>query len=286
MCSWKEYNSRVKSKVEISSLLNQTVLEKRRYYMVEVVSTILFLAKNELPFRGNWEKSNNDETGLFRNLFKYTLQKDEQLRKCQEAMPQNAKYTSPDIQNKMISILSNYLRQEIVAEMNKSPYLTLMADGASDRQGDEILSIAFRYTVDGKAKETLLCFEKADDRTAMGFFQLIINQMEKWGINGNSLLSQCYDGAAVNSGRLAGLQVQIQTHFKRTIPYVHCISHRLHLVVVEIIKNLDECRLFFDEVKVFHDFFSHHNVRALYEGTNIPLLIEQRWSGHYKAVTS
>ena len=287
MLSWKEHSSRLASNQEISSLVNDVVLEKRQYYMKEIVSTVFFLVKNELPFRGNWNDEDCDESGLFQNLFKLLLEKDAHLRKCQEAMPKNGLYTSPQIQNELISIIADCLRQIIVAELNESSYLTLMTDGTTDRNGNEICSIAFRHVVNGEPIETLVCFEKLDDKTAMVFFHVIINRLEELGVDlKRLLLSQCYDGAAVMSGPWGGLQTLIRNHFNRKIPYIHCISHRLHLVVIEIVKNNENCRLFFDEVKLFHSFFSRFKVRQMYEGTRIPLIIEQRWSGHFNAIVA
>lgn len=136
MLAWKEHSQRFASNQEISSLLNDTVLEKRRHYLNEIVSTVLFLARNELPFRGNWNEDENKESGLFNNLFKHVLEKDDHLQKCQEAMPKNAIYTSPQIQNEIISIIANCLREIIVKELNESSYLTLMADRSSDNSGN------------------------------------------------------------------------------------------------------------------------------------------------------
>lgn len=189
-------------------------------------------------------------------------------------MPQNATYKSPEIQNELIDIIAYELRSSIVTEMNNSTYLTLMADGATDRNGNEIFSISYRYIKNGDPIESLLCFEKAEDRSASGLFQIIIDRMAELGLNiEEKLLSQCYDGAAVNSGRLNGLQALIQKHFNRTIPYVHCISHRLHLVVVEIVKNNHECRLFFDQLKLFHAFFRRYKVFVICFTLNIDCYI-------------
>lgn len=146
MLSWKEHESRASRKQEVSSLLNETVLEKRRYYLKAIVSTILFLAKSELPFRGDWNEEENEENGHFRNLFKYTLERNEELQQCQKIMAANALYTSAQIQNEIIHVAAEILRESIAAEMNKSSFLTLMADGMRDRNGNEILSIVFRYT--------------------------------------------------------------------------------------------------------------------------------------------
>lgn len=76
MLSWKEKTSRLNQNQQVSSLLNENILEKRRYYLNAIVSTIIFLAGNELPFRGNWSSEEENEVGLFQNLFKFSLEND------------------------------------------------------------------------------------------------------------------------------------------------------------------------------------------------------------------
>lgn len=286
MLAWKEHAVRLANNSEISSLVNDTVLEKRRYYVKEIISIIWFLAKNECAFRGDWDKENHEGSGLFLNLFKYMLDKDEVLNKCQDVMPKNALYTSGEIQNEMIHIIASSLREMILEEMQRASFYTLMADGTTDKNGDEIFSIAFRYIVDGKPVESLLCFEKAEEKTADALSKLIINQIENHSIDSTKIVSQSYDGASVMSGHIGGVQTLIQNHYSQVIPYIHCISHRLHLVVVEIVTKNDACRLFFDQIKLFHDFFKRHKIQKMYEGSRIPLIIEQRWSGHHKALQS
>lgn len=286
MLSWKECQSRTNTNTQVSTLLNESVLEKRRYYFKAIVKTILFLVKCELPFRGNWESDENVELGIFQNLFQYTLESDEYLRKCQESMPGNALYTSPKIQNELIHIIANVLRENIVAEMNESTYLTLMADGTTDKNGIEVYSIAFRYLKNGSPVETLLTIEKADDISAVGISNLLINCIEINGIDDRKIIDQCYDGAPVMEGEYGGVQALIQKHYNRVIPYVHCFNHRLHLVVMDVLKNINPCRLFIGEVKLLHNFFGRFKVRKEYEGTNIPRLIETRWSGHLYAIKS
>lgn len=101
-----------------------------------------------------------------------------------------------------------------------------------DRNGCEVLSIVFRYIRDGQPTETLLGFEKANDITAVGLSQLIIERLQAYGIDNKKLLSQCYDGTPVMSGSEGGVQLLIQKHYNRKIPYVHCFNHRLHLVLL------------------------------------------------------
>lgn len=66
--AWKEHTLRLANNLEISKLVNETVLEKRQYYVKEIISTVWFLAKNECAFRGNWDAQNHDESGLFQIL--------------------------------------------------------------------------------------------------------------------------------------------------------------------------------------------------------------------------
>lgn len=284
MLSWKEKTSRSQKNQQVSFLLNETVLEKRRYYFNAIISTILFLAENELPLRGNWCNEESNELSLFQNLFKFSLEKDEHLRHCQEAMPSNATYTSPDIQNQLIQIIADALREEIVSEINKSTFCTLMADGTKDKNGREIISIAFRYLKNGKPVETLLAFVRADDITAKGITDLIIEKITEYAVGVAKIICQCYDGASVMSGKYGGVQTLIQDILGRKIPYIHCFNHRLHLIVIAVVSEIDSCRLFFDQVRLLHTFFNRFKVRRIYDGTNIPRLIETRWSGHFKAI--
>lgn len=88
------------------------------------------------------------------------------------------------------------------------------------------------------------------------------------------------------SGHRGGVQKLLQEHYKRVIPYVHCFNHRLLLVVIAVISENNSCRLFIGKLKLFYNFFKRFKVRKEYGGTNIPHLIEQRWSGHLKAIQS
>lgn len=93
---------RESKKKEVNQLVRGDVLRLRRYYVQSILDIVIFLASNELVLRGNWDMDANAEDGLFQNLFKYTLKKDELLQKAVKLIPKNAKYTSPGIQNDLI----------------------------------------------------------------------------------------------------------------------------------------------------------------------------------------
>lgn len=284
MLSWKEKQTRMNVNQPVSNLLNNVVLEKRRYYFKAIVETIFFLISNELPFRGSWDYDEKVELGLFNSLFNYIMKRDQHLQECQLAMPANATYKSSTIQNELIQLIADELQKLIVAEINNSSYITLMADGAKDKSRNELVSIAFRYITDGVPKETLVAIEKTDSLTAAGFKDLIISTLDRIGIKTEKIISQCYDGAPVMSGHDGGLQKLIEKHYNRSIPYVHCFNHKLHLVVEAVASNVNTCRLFFGEVQLLYNFFERFKVKQIYAGKSVPRLLEQRWSGHLYAV--
>ncbi|XP_068907169.1 zinc finger MYM-type protein 1-like [Tenebrio molitor] len=277
MKMWKEKLARQNTGISVSTLVNHNILEKHRYYIKSIAEIIQFLAINELALRGAYEAEEHAERSLFSNLFKFTLKKDTLLSECAQHIPKNANYTSPAIQNEIIEILSDMVRESVVADIRNAdvPWFTLMEDGTRDKNNRENISIAIRYVKNGKV------FEELD---AKNFTDLTLDIMEKNNLDTSRLLSQCYDGASVMSGKRGGVAALIQKKLKRNVPYVHCANHRLHLVVIKMVSDVAKIKHFFDQCILLHTFFQHGKVAAIYEGKSIVRVLDQRWSGHLAIV--
>ena len=113
MVKWEQYKLRNTMNQDVSTLVNEDVLSKHRYYVTSVFEIIQFLVVNELPLRGDYNKEDHSETGLFIALFEYALKKDSELQNCMKLVPQNVKYNSPEIQNEIIDILASCVKTEI-----------------------------------------------------------------------------------------------------------------------------------------------------------------------------
>lgn len=282
MIMWEERKLRISTCTSVSSMVNETVLEKHRYYVKSIVEVIQFLVVNELSLRGNYVIEEATERGLFTKLFEYTMKKDKTLAETAVHIPKNATYTSPEIQNEIIQIMAAIVRECIVTDIKNSdvPWFTLMEDGTKDKNNRENVAIAIRYVKDGKVKESLLDVITTKKLDAKTFTEATLKTLEDNGLDTSHLLSQCYDGASVMSGKSGGVSARIQKTLSRNIPYVHCYNHRLHLVVVRTVSEITVIRQFFDQCIMLHEFFHHGKVAALYEGNTIVRLLEQRWSGH------
>lgn len=107
----------------------------------------------------------------------------------------------------------------------------IKVDGTKDPTGSENVSIVLRY-VDWNCtvKERLLSILTTDKCDALSLTNIVLEELSDVGLDINKILSQCYDGASVMSGREGGMQKHIQNKLNREVPYIHCFIHQLHLV--------------------------------------------------------
>lgn len=284
MC--EERKIREQKNQSVSILVNDKILEENRYYVSSIMEMIQFLSVNELAFRGTFYIDENSENGLFASFYEYTIKKDSKLADISKRIPKNASYLSPKIQNDMIEIMTDLVRKDISKNVLTAdiPWYTLFMDGTRNKKMQEIIAFGIRYIREGKIIEQTLSVEVTKICDAKSLTQLALNLLEKCKLDTKYLLSQCYDGASVMSGRKGGVQALLQNKLGRKIPYVHCYNHRLHLVVMKVTTN-DEIQKFFSQCTTLYNFFKKGNVRNIYEGKNLVRLLEQRWSGHYEVVT-
>ncbi|XP_076308626.1 zinc finger MYM-type protein 1-like [Tachypleus tridentatus] len=65
----------------------------------------------------------------------------------------------------------------------------------------------------------------------------------------------CYDGAAVMPGHISGVQERLRREVSQAV-YVHCYAHRLNLVLVDCVQNVQAAAEFFVTIQKLYKFFS------------------------------
>ena len=282
MQKWNEKIRRDNMNLAVSTLACKRPLEQNRYYVKSIAEIIQFIAVNELALRGEYNLDEHIEESLFIRLFQYTLKKDKELADCYLKIPKNACYTSPEIQNEVIDILTETVRENICSDIKSGDvkYFTLLEDGTKDKNQRENISIGIRYVKNGEVRESLLAITTTVKLDAATFTEKTLDILDANGLDQNNMLSQCYDGASVMSGKRGGVAARIESALQKKVPYVHCFNHRLHLVVIRVVSDIVVLRLFFEQCITFHEFFQHPKVHHIYEGQNIGRLLEQRWTGH------
>uniref|UniRef100_A0A671QMD9 DUF4371 domain-containing protein n=1 Tax=Sinocyclocheilus anshuiensis TaxID=1608454 RepID=A0A671QMD9_9TELE len=267
---------------EISTLLHTEQIQRNRYYMSSLIDVVEFLVSNQLPLRGKIEAFDHlDEggSGLFMSLVEFSIRKDPQLAQIVKTIPKNAIYTSHEIQNKLSAVMSSLVTDAIVKEIGDS-WFTVKVDGTRDPTGMENVSIVVRYfdetTMD--VTERLLVMTTANSGDAPTITNIILSELTKAGLNTSKILSQVYDGAAVMAGKCGGVQRLLQEKVGREIPYVHCLNHQLHLVLVHALSAEQAIQDFFRICNALYNFFRKPTVALQYKGDRLKRLLDQRWT--------
>ncbi|KAL4008783.1 hypothetical protein ACER0C_002635 [Sarotherodon galilaeus] len=140
--------------------------------------------------------------------------------------PSNAQYFLPTSQNYTIDCCAQEVTSVIVSEMTKSKVYAIMADEARNEKAEQ-LAVCFLALAEIKSFDA----------------QSIANEIQQQ-IQNNALaelkcVAQTYDGAAVMSGSIGG----VQAHFRRLHPeaiYMHLYTHQLNLVLCNTCKAVPE----------------------------------------------
>ena len=129
------------------------------------------------------------------------------------------KYLSPEIQNELITVLSEHLDNQITEEIKSALFYSIIADTTQDISKKDQLSLTIRYAKinnnsNGDATEisiteSFLGFFWTHDQCAEGLSNQILEILKKKGISLQNCRGQGYDGASVMSGVYGGVQKRI-----------------------------------------------------------------------------
>ncbi len=243
---------------------------------------------NQLPLCGDNAGfasvlDDNGSMGLFLSLFEYSMRKDPELTRITKTIPQNARYTSPQIQNEIIEMMSKLVTEEIVRQVGDSWY-SIKVDGTRDPIGQENIYIVVRFVDENYAAcERLLVMATSEKGDAEALTSVIIDELTSAGLSTNKILSQVY-GTSLMSGRHGGVQKLLKNKLDRNIPYIHCFNHQLHLVVVHAMSSEAAVQDFFGVCNMLYNFIRKPTIAMLYKGETLKRLLDQRWTGHLAMV--
>ena len=117
--------------------------EKNREILTTICSNIRYLARQGIPLRGNWNKETVSE--LNSNFYQLNLLRSNEVPGMKEWLEkgdgEGHKFTSLDIQNEMLEIMSQKILREIMADIKKARQYSVMEDETADKSNTEQLVI-------------------------------------------------------------------------------------------------------------------------------------------------
>ncbi|XP_025191998.1 uncharacterized protein LOC112592200 [Melanaphis sacchari] len=186
-------------------------------------------ARQGLAFRGHNEKQESSNKGNFLELCELFCKFDSNFRIKYHTY---LSYTSHDIQNEILNIISNSTIKVITNEIRRCGKYSLICDEARSFK-EEQLSLCVRYCNGFEVCERFIKFiDCSQSRDAESLKNIIINELKQLEIADIPIVAQTYDGASVMSGAVGGLQAKIREKYPTAV-YFHCAAHKLALVVTD-----------------------------------------------------
>ena len=234
---------------------------------------------------GNWLES-----------IELMLETNSDFRKATEIFKSKHKsidYTSSFSCKDFISVLAEEMRGKIKQEIDESGAFSILIDEYRDVSGHEQLSICFRYVKEGIVTERFYTAYQIDQQDAFTITNLnIIPMLENLNFSAK-LVGLGADGASVMKGHEGGVFGLLRQHYN--ITYVHCHSHRLHLVMNKFIALTPQAKQLLDLYRSLYAVFSPSRNRAVFEQNQLLLhpkeqlksfsaLGETRWGCTFEGV--
>ena len=190
--------------------------------ILSIIDVVIALGKRGIAFRGNWDKITKTEDGNFSVFVNWKSQFDGDLREHLHKAARNAKYTSPVVQNTIISLCETAIREKVLSMF--SSYWSLMADETEDVSNMEQVSICARFVNNCEVHEEFLGFVAVPKMDAQTIADALLSTLQQWGVNLSFLVGQGYDGASVMSSSKNGVQAKIAEKFPNATYSIYIVD--------------------------------------------------------------
>ena len=299
MQAWSQYKLNAKYGTSIAQRMESNraqIISHNQHYLKALVEVILLYAHQEIALRGHRESCDASNRGNFIEILTLVAAHDSIVQERLQNGPRNAVYTSPEIQNALLHIMGEMVREKICTEVKDAGVYSILADETKDSSKTEQMAIVIRYVDVKQAKihERFLTFVEVSNLDAESLTEYIMNTLKSYHLNLDSIVSQAYDGASVMSGRCTGVQKRVMEVVPQAV-YIHCFAHILNLVLVDCSKNVVHVARFFALLESLYVFVSSTKAHVLFVQKQSELhptkpirelkrLSDTRWVCRYSAV--
>ncbi len=279
---------------------DEELVKKNRQILRSLLRAVIICGRSGNGLRGHRDSGNplkghSSNDGLFREILRsYVDLGDATLTNHFNDGAKNAQYTSPEMQNEMISVCGENIKKMLAARINSAKFITVIADETTDNGKLEQLSICVRYVDSNDTiREDFLKFAITSDLTGAGIAEKIVSELLKENIDLTGLVGIALDGAAAMSGHTNGAQAHIRLRYPTAV-YVHCASHSLNLVISDSSK-CQSIRNCWGAIQAITSFFTFgKRLRCLEENIlskdptskriRLPTFTDTRWIDRHDGV--
>ena len=287
---YREYQARQSSQQSVLQVIQQSnVLTVDEEAFCDSLRCMYWLGKYEVPYTTLFSPLMN--LGIALGNVSLPL-----LNKAK-----NLNYRSEQTKAEMLAAIGKSLEEELLDEIARSPYFSIVFDEATDISVSKQLGISVQYiNVDNNTciEVKFLKLVELSNGTADTICEAILQYLSKTApitLNLEKLAGGATDGAAV----MVGSQTGVVTRIKDVVPFfisTHCAAHRLSLVACDAADHVPEINRFQKVLNQLYVFFSRSSIRSndlkeMEKVLNMPAIklkqpTETRWLSHEQAVHS
>ncbi|XP_026517582.1 uncharacterized protein LOC112121513, partial [Terrapene carolina triunguis] len=271
--------------------------EKQHWHRVLecLLSIVQYLSTNNLAFRGSVEKlfqlKNGNFLGLVQLLGKCDTVMSEHLQRVTENEIHDH-YLGLRIQNELIMLMSDKVRDKIVSLVTLAKYFAIILDCTPDISHQEQMSLVVRFvdisdSAQITVKESFITFLEVEDITGFGLLQALLDELKRMGLFVINIRGQSYDTGANMRGCISGVQARLLAENPQTF-FVPCACHSLNLILHDMAKSSVEAISFFGLLQCIYVLFSASTQRwqifkAQVNDITIKPLTATRWESRVES---
>ena len=303
MVKWMSHLAQVKSNVSVLGLMDDNhkrMVARNREYIKVIVECLLFTAQQSIPQRGHEESRQNIDCpsdfnrGNFLELLSLRCKDIPWLADMLNAqLGAHRQWTSPDVQNELLHILSDLTLDLILNDVRSSEYFGIIMDETSDISRAEQVSLCLSYLLGGEKKEAFVGFFKTNSTTGEDLYNLLCEAMKELKLDMKNIVAECFDGASNMCGEYKG----VATRMKESSPlsmYIHCYGHLINLALKDTLEEIPVVRNTLGTLQAIYNFLEgstkrHGKLEEFKDGNEYLLLSLKsqsitRWSCRWEAV--
>ena len=224
---------------DIGEMLSQQHAKEKegnRKILLKILSNVRFLARQGLALRGDGDESDSNFMQLL------NLRGEDDSMVTEWLLRKANKHTSHEIQDEFLKIMSLHVLRQIAANLQGSPFVTIMADETTDASNHEQVTIVIRWvTTEFQVHEEFIGLYFVPSIGADTLTRVIQDTLIRLNLSLTRVRGQCYDGASTMSGAKSGVATRIQELESRAV-YLHCYGHSLNLAACDTIKHSELMR--------------------------------------------
>nr|GEV39911.1 hypothetical protein [Tanacetum cinerariifolium] len=222
----------------IDKQTKQEIMDNRLRLQVTIDST-KWLTLQTCHLRGDDERPTSLNRGNLLELVDLIASYNKDVARVVLNAPENAKYTSPDVQKEILQMYVMKVQESIRDEIGNAKFC-LIINESQDESKKEQMAICVRF-VDRKGyiKERFLDLVHVKDTNALTMKNEILSFLSYLKLDVQDIRGQGYDGASNMRGEWNRLKALILNECPFAY-YVHCFAHQLQLALVAASKDVSE----------------------------------------------